>query len=122
MLALISFDGDFDLPQDLFAGLADRRSEDAHRVGGVEVEDGLEVLVGEVVGGVKPAAAHQHVGGAVRSRVFENRSQVVFIIFFEEGTVNDAEDVLPVILPPAFNQIPGNGLQLESQTDRKSVV
>ena len=86
MLALISLNGDFDLTQDLFAGLADRRSEDANRVGGVEVEDGLEILVGEVVGGVKSAAAHHHVCRADGSGVFENSSQVVFIISFEKRT------------------------------------
>ena len=83
MLALISLDGDFDLPQHLFAGLTDRRAEDADRLGGVEVKDGQEVLVGEDTGGVESAAAHQRVGGADRSGVFEHRSQVVFIIFFE---------------------------------------
>ena len=115
MLALISLDGDFDLPQHPFAGFADRCSEDAHGCRGVEVEDGLEVLVGEKVGGVKSAAAHQHVGGADGSRVFENRSQVVFIIFFEERTVNDTENIPLMLLPPAFDQLPGNGLQLKGE-------
>ena len=117
MLALVSLDGYFDLPQDLFTGLADRRSEDANRVCGVEVEDGLEVLVGEVVGGSKSAAAHHHVCRADGSGVLENSSQVVFIIFFEEGTVNDTEDVPSVLLPPAFDQISGNVLQLKSKAD-----
>ncbi len=115
MLALISFDGDFDLPQHLFAGFADRRAEDTHGGRGVKVEDGLEVLVGEVVGWVKSAAAHQHVGGADSSRVFENRSQVVFIIFFEERTVNDAAEVALMLVQPAFDQLPGDGLQLKSE-------
>ena len=115
MLALISFDGDFDLPQHLFAGFADCCSEDTHGGRGVKVEDGLEVLVGEIVGGVKSAAAHQHIGGADRSRVFENRPQVVFIIFFEERTVNDTAEVALMLLQPVFDQLSGNGLQLESK-------
>ena len=117
MLALVSLDGDFDLPQDLFAGLADRRSEDANRVCGVEVEDGLEVLVVEVVGGVKPAAAHHHIRCADGSGVFENSSQVVFIIFFEERTVNDAAEVALVLVKPALDQLPGDVLQLKSKAD-----
>lgn len=117
MLALISLDGDFDLPQDLFAGHADRRAEDADRFRGVEVEDGLEVLVAEITGGVKPAAAHQRIGGADSPGVFEYRSQVVFIIVFEERTVNDTEEVPSVLLPPAFDQLSGDGLQLKSQAD-----
>ena len=117
MFALISFDGYFYLTQDLFACFADCCAEEADRRRGVEAKDGQEILVSEITGGIKPAAAHQHVCGADCPGVFENRSQVVFIIFFKEGTVNDAKDVLPMLLPPAFDQAPGNGLQLESQTD-----
>ena len=78
--------------------------------------------MGEGSGWIEPAAAHQRVCCADCPSMFKNRSQVVFIIFFEEGTVNDAEDVLPVILPPAFDQVPGNGLQLESQADTSSLI
>ena len=46
----------------------------------------------------------------------EGCSQVVLIIFFQERTVNDTENVLAVIFPIAFNQISGNSLQLEGKT------
>jgi hypothetical protein len=48
--------------------------------------------------------------------VFENSSQVVFIIFFEKRTVNDAAEVPLVLLPPALDQFSGDGLQLDSKT------
>ena len=73
--------------------------------------------MGEGSGGIEPAAAHQRVCCADCPDVFENRSQVVFIIFFEEGTVNDAKDVPMVFLPIALDQLSGNGLQLKSETD-----
>ena len=73
--------------------------------------------MGEVPGGIEPAAAHQRVCCADRPGVFENRSQVVFIIFFEEGTVNDAKDVPLVFLPIALDQLSGDGFQLKSETD-----
>ena len=40
----------------------------------------------------------------------EGCSQVVFIIFLQEGTVNDTENVLAVIFPIRFDQISGNSL------------
>jgi hypothetical protein len=43
-------------------------------------------------------------------------SQVVLIIFFQERTVNDTENVLTMIFPIAFDKISGNGLQLEGKT------
>ncbi len=46
----------------------------------------------------------------------EGCSQVVLIIFLQEGTVNDTEDVLAVIVPIALNQVSGNSLQLEGKT------
>ena len=73
--------------------------------------------MGEVPGGIEPAAAHQRVCCADRPGMFENRSQVVFIIFFEEGTVNDAKDVPLVLLPIALDQLSGDGFQLKSETD-----
>ena len=116
MLALVSFDGNFDLPQHLFTGFADCCSEDTHGGGGVEIKDGLEIRVGEIVGGIKSTAAHQHIGGADSSGMFENSSQVVFIISFEKRTVNDAAEVPLVLLPPALDQFSGDGLQLDSKT------
>ena len=73
--------------------------------------------MGEVTGWIEPAAAHQRVCCADCPGVFENRSQVVFIIFFEERTVNDAENVPLMLLPPAFDQITGDVLQLKSKAD-----
>ena len=73
--------------------------------------------MGEVPGGIEPAAAHQRVCCADCPGVFELRSQVVFIIFFEEGTVNDAKDVPLVFLPIALDQLSGDGFQLKSETD-----
>jgi len=46
-LPFIVFDGDFDLPEDLLAVLTDRCSQCRHGVGGVEVKDTQEVLMGE---------------------------------------------------------------------------
>lgn len=48
--------------------------------------------------------------------MMEGRSQVVLIIFFQERTVNDTENVLAVIIPIVFDKISGNGLQLKSKT------
>ena len=52
------------------------------------------------------------VGGAHGGGAAERRSDVVFIIFLQKGTVNDAEDVLPVFLPVVCHKPVGHLLQL----------
>ncbi|MBO5568435.1 MAG: hypothetical protein J6A79_05820 [Clostridia bacterium] len=71
--------------------------------------------MGEGCRWVKSAAAHQHICGTYCSGVMEGCSQVVLIIFLQEGTVNDTDYVLAVIVPIAFNQVSGDGLQLKGK-------
>ena len=93
MFALIISYGDFDLPQNLFIDLADRRAEGCHRARGVEIKDAEKILVFKVILRLHPAAGHEGVGDADRRGVFERHLDVVIIILLQIGIRNDAEDV-----------------------------
>ena len=48
---------------------------------------------------LQPAAGQQGVGGTDDGGVSEGGSDVEIIIFFQEGTVNDVEDVILIVVP-----------------------
>ena len=65
---------------------------------------------------LQPAAGHQRVSNADGCGASESHSDVEIIIFFQEGIVNDAEDVA-LVLCPIFIGKPGSYLlQLVGKT------
>ena len=115
VFALIISYGDFDLPQNLFVDLADRRAECRHRARGVEIKDAEKILVFKVILRLHPAAGHEGVGDADHRGVFERHLDVVIIILLQIGIRNDAENVTGMVAP-VFRRKPGcDGLELLRQ-------
>ena len=81
VFALIISYRNFDLPQNLFIDLADRRAEGCYRARGVEIKDAEKILVFKVILRLHPAAGHEGVGDADRCGVSESRPDVELIIF-----------------------------------------
>ena len=111
-LPLIVLNGHFDLPQHLFADLADRRAQGGDGGRGVEVEHGQEILMDEGVLRVQVAAGQKDVGGADHGGVSERRADVEVIVPLQEGTVNDAEDVALIAVPVIIHQLGGDPFKL----------
>ena len=98
-LALVILDGDFDLPQHQLAGLADGRSKSGDGLRGVEIKDVQKILMLEVISRLHPAAGRQRIGGADNGGVPKSGSDVELIIVLQKGTVNDADNIAPVVVP-----------------------
>ena len=94
--SIISFDGDFHGPQDGFADLADGAAQGGYRLGGVEIQHRGKVLRGKAAGLCQTAPGKQGIVYADCRCVDECHAFVIFMIPFQAGTVNDAEDVLLV--------------------------
>ena len=107
-LALIIFDGDFDLPQHLFAGLADGRTQSGDGCRRVKIKNIEEILVLKVVLRLHAAAGQENVGGADCRRTPKGRFDVEVIIFFQEGAFNEAENIILVIIPVFVHQVGGH--------------
>ena len=58
----------------------------------------------EILLRLQPAAGHQGVGDADSGGGFELDFDVVLIVLLQKGTVNDIENVLPVVRPVFFRQ------------------
>ena len=112
MFALIISYRNFDLPQNLFIDLADRRAEGCHRARGVEIKDAEKVLVFKVILRLHPAAGHEGVGDADRCGVFERHLDVVIIILLQIGIRNDAEDVAGMVAPVFRSKLRSDALEL----------
>ena len=111
-LPLIVLDGNFDLPQHLFAGFTDRRAQGGDGGRRVEVEHGEEILMEKMFLRLQSAAGQQGVGGADHGGISERRPDVEVIIFFQKGTVNDTEDVILIVVPVFIHKLGGDGFQL----------
>ncbi|NBI10615.1 hypothetical protein D1641_11415 [Colidextribacter sp. OB.20] len=109
---LIFFDGDFDLPQHRLAPQADRRTQLRDGVLGVEVKNAQEILMFKVVFRLQAAAGHEGICDADGGGVSELRSDVELIILLQKAAVNDAEDVLLVIVPIFRRKLGGDLLKL----------
>ena len=112
VFALIISYGNFDLPQNLFVDLADRRAEGCHRARGVEIKDAEKILVFKVILRLHPAAGHEGVGDADRSGVFERHLDVVIIILLQVRIRNDAEDVAGMVAPVFRSKLGSDALEL----------
>ena len=64
---------------------------------------------------IEAASRLQDVAGADGSRSAEGHPYVDFIVLLKEGTVNDTEDVLLMILPVCARLTLGDLCQLEMQ-------
>lgn len=53
----------------------------------------------EVISRLHPAAGQQRIGGADNGGVPKSGSDVEIIITFQKGTVNDADNIVPVVVP-----------------------
>ena len=98
-LALIVLDGDLNLPQNLFAGVADNRAKGGNGIAGIEIEYAQKILVLKIVARIQSTAGHERVGGADGSRVLECHTYVVIIILFQERISKDVENILAVVVP-----------------------
>ncbi len=68
--------------------------------------------MGEVFLRLQPTAGQQGVGGADNGGVAERRAHVEIIILTEKRTVNDAEDVVLIVLPVFIHKLGGDLLHL----------
>ena len=80
VFALIISYGNFDLPQNLFVDLADRRAECRQRLRRVPFKDGREIFRLEPMFFRQSAAAEEHILNARRRRISESQFEVEFII------------------------------------------
>ena len=94
--SIISFDGDFHGSQDGFADLADGAAQGGYGLGCVEIQYRGEILRGKVVTLCQTASGKQGIVYADCRRIDESHAFVIFMIAFQSGTVNDAEDILLV--------------------------
>ena len=108
MLSLIVSDGDANLPQHLLAGLADRLSQGTNGGRSVEVGDCDEIFAVKVAFRFQSTAGHQGVGDADGSGGLELHLDVIIIVLLQERTVNDVEEVPPMILPIFPGQLSGH--------------
>ena len=115
-LALIVFNCYFDLPQYLFAGLADSSTKGGNGLRGVEIKDIQKIFMFEVISRLHAATGQQCVGGADHGGVPKSNSDVEIIILFQKGIVNDAEDVAPVVVPVFIHKLRRDTLQLIGKT------
>ena len=111
-LALIIFDGDFNLPQHLFAGLADGRTQSGDGCRRVEIKNTEEILVLKVVLRLHAAAGQENVGSTDHRRASKGRFDVEVIVLFQKGAFNEVENVVLIIIPVFIHQLGSHMLQL----------
>ena len=111
-ISLISLDGDFDLPQDLFIGLTDGHAQGGEGISGVEIEKVQKILMVEIVLRLQAAARHQGVGDADRGGSPERHFDVEVIILLQKTPVNDAEKVGLIVVPVVLRKLGGDVFQL----------
>ena len=69
----------------------------------------------EILLRLQPTAGHQGVGDADSGGGFELDFDVVLIVLFQKGTVNDRENIPPVVGPVFLRQLGGHIGQLLGQ-------
>lgn len=110
-LALIIFDGDFDLAQHLSVDPAYCRTQ-LGGFRGIEVEDVQTILVFKVVLRVKTASGHERIGDADGGDAAKSDAYVEIIIAIEERIVNDGEDVTLIVVPVFVRNLCGDAFKL----------
>ncbi|MDO5545867.1 MAG: hypothetical protein Q4F81_08600 [Eubacteriales bacterium] len=100
------------MPQHLLIDLADRCSEGSNGGRCVKIEDCHEILMVKILFRLQPTTGHQGIGDADSGGRAELHRYVKFIVLLQKGIVNDAENVLLVIVPIFICQLSGNTGQL----------
>lgn len=106
------FNGDFDLPQHLFAHFADRRTEGGNGGRGVEIKDAQKILMGKVFFRLQPAARHEGVCDTDGGGAAKLHTDVKLIIFLQKAIVNDVEDVVAMLVPIFIGKLARDIFQL----------
>ena len=76
----------------------------------------------EILLRLQPAAGHQGVGDADRGGGFELDFDVVLIVLLQKGTVNDRENIPPVVSPVFLRQFGGHIGQLLGQVAAAHII
>ena len=76
----------------------------------------------EILLRLQPAAGHEGVGDADRGGGFELDFDVVLIVLLQKGTVNDRENIPPVVSPVFLRQLGGHIGQLLGQVAAAHIV
>lgn len=92
-------DHDADLPQHLLVDLADGITQGSNAFRGIEIENCHEILMVKILLRFQAAAGHQGICDTHRCRRLKLQCDVKVIILFQKGTVNDAVDVMLIVLP-----------------------
>ena len=66
----------------------------------------------EVISRLHPAAGQQRIGGADNGGVPKSGSDVELIIVLQKGTVNDADNIAPIVVPVFIYKLRRHTLQL----------
>ena len=108
MLSLIVSDGDANLPQHLLAGLADHLSQRTNGGRTIKVGDCDEIFAVKEAFRFQSTTGHQGIGDADGGSCLELHLDVIIIVLLQERTVNDVEEVPPMIFPICPSQLSGH--------------
>ena len=113
---LILSDGDFDLPQDLFAALTDGCPQFRYRFQRIEIKDAQKVLMLKVIPRLHATAGHQGIGHADGGGVLKLNADIEVIILFQKTSVNDVGQFIFMVVPIFLRKLGGDLLQLVCKT------
>ncbi len=99
------FNCDLYLAEDFLRDRADGLAQCVNRVGRVEIEYRLKVLVLDIIGGVDAAAGHNGIRRADCEGVAERYTLVVIVVIVKEAVLKGIADITPVILIVARRQL-----------------
>lgn len=105
---LCVLDHNADLPQHLLVDLTDGVTQGGNALRGIEVENCHEILMVEILFRLQTAAGHQRISDTDRCRRLKLQCDVKVIILFQKRTVNDAANVMLVVLPVVICQHSGH--------------
>ena len=113
---LILSDGDFNLPQDLFAALTDGCPQFRYRFQRIEIKDAQKVLMLKVIPRLHAAAGHQGICHADGGGVLKLNADIEVIILFQKTSVNDVGQFIFMVVPIFLRKLGGDLLQLVCKT------
>ena len=115
MAPFIVAQGNFNVPEYLFAHFADSGSKDSNRFRRVPVEYGQEVLMLESRFRVQLTPRQQRIFQADGGGFAKGCTYVKIIISIQITAVNDTEDVPAVFQPIDLDEMIGNAMELAFQ-------
>ncbi|MDE7262072.1 MAG: hypothetical protein K2N78_08465 [Oscillospiraceae bacterium] len=111
-LALILFNGDFDLTQYRLAAHTYRCSQLRDGGRGIEVRHIHKINVFKILVRLQPATGHENISNTDGGSIFELHSDVDCIVLPQETSVNDVDDILLVVGPVFLRKLAGDFLKL----------